>query len=853
MGSEVEVIEERIDEFNDVEATIFVAVGKNVKESKSLILWTLQCFAGMKICLLHIHQPDHLITLLDDKFSASRVKDQVVKARRERDRQKMHNILNQYNLTLDQAGVKAGKVWIEAGNVETGIVQTIVQHGIRWLVMGAAAEKLYSKYMSEPKSNKAIYVCQQAPISCQIWFACNGHLIYTRESSAGASLYARSIKALPSSPATAETMLTLYHEADASMEVSSLQCLENATSTKNGTSDSTPLLVPPTARDTALTLYLAIDANEEVNSAQCLENSMVSTKNVWGTSTSTSLLINYARGSGSTLPTSHESQDLLVQSCSALFLEGPQALSSSDLHDKLEYATTEAENSKQKAFEESIRRWKAEEDAKEAIHKAEASEKLCMEEITLRKETETTVAKQNQELETMKNQRDQFKKELKMARDQKPGLVDRISKARDAEKELEEKIIQAVNLLITFKERRDNLQDELDSARRQINRLTNYDETTNLSHIQFYKPSFLEIMEATQDFNQSLKIGEGRCGSVYKGILRHVRVAIKMLPSLGSQGEAEFEREAEVLSRMRHPNLVMLIGVCPEIRSLIYEYLENGSLEDRIASRGTTPPLPWQTRIRISSEICSALIFLHGSKPQILHGNLKLTNVLLDSNCVSKLSDLGINRLIFCKDQTSSTSFYHNIEPEVSAYMEPELLESGKLAASSDVYSFGVVLLRILTGRPASSVVNDTRCALENGNFGTILDSSAGNWPIEDATQLAYLGLRCCEKNPMNRPDLVNDIWTTFEPMRDLLTTSPVVESENQRRIPSYFVCPIFQEVMKDPYIAADGFTYEADAIKGWLNSGHKTSPMTNLELDHCDLLPNHALSYAIQEWQQHS
>lgn len=61
------------------------------------------------------------------------------------------------------------------------------------------------------------------------------------------------------------------------------------------------------------------------------------------------------------------------------------------------------------------------------------------------------------------------------------------------------------------------------------------------------------------------------------------------------------------------------------------------------------------------------------------------------------------------------------------------------------------------------------------------------------------------------------------------------------------------QEVMKDPYIAADGFTYEADAIKGWLNSGHETSPMTNLKLDHCDLLPNYALYYAIQEWQQQS
>lgn len=58
---------------------------------------------------------------------------------------------------------------------------------------------------------------------------------------------------------------------------------------------------------------------------------------------------------------------------------------------------------------------------------------------------------------------------------------------------------------------------------------------------------------------------------------------------------------------------------------------------------------------------------------------------------------------------------------------------------------------------------------------------------------------------------------------------------------------------MEDPYTAADGYTYEADAIKGWLNSGHKTSPMTNLELDYLDLIPNYALYYAIQEWQQMS
>lgn len=792
------MIEETIEEFNDVENTVIVAVGRNVKESKSLILWTLQCFAGMKICLLHIHQPAPLITLLDDKFSGNRLKAQVVKACRELERQKMHKILNQYRLILDEAGVKAGKVWIEADTVETGIVQTIIQHGIRWLVMGAASEKLYSKDMSELKSNKAIYVCQQSPISCQIWFACKGHLVYTRDRFVSGNSDVRSMKALSSSPAGGETMLTLCHASDADVEVKSIRCLEN------------------------------------------------SMENVCSTSTSTQLLIEDAKGSELALYSPNDSQDQLVQSLSAMFLEKPRGLSSSDLHDKLAYATRDVEKSKQKAFEESIRRWRAEEDAKDALDKAEASENSCMEETTKRKEMETKLSEQIQEIETMKNQRDQLIAKLQTVKNHNPQLEDQISKAREAEKELEEKIVQAVNLLITFKESRDKLQDERDNTRKQINRLSKHvkeDTTTstNLSQARFYKPSFLEIMEATQDFNQSLKIGEGKYGSVYKGILRHVRVAIKMLPSLGSQSDDEFEHQAEILSRTRHPNLVTLIGVCSATRSLIYEYLENGSLEDRIASKDTTTPLPWHTRIRIASEICSALIFLHANNPQIIHGNLTLTNVLLDSNHVSKLSDLGIS-LIFRKNQIN--------ESEVSAYMDFEYLETGKLSASSDVYSFGVVLLRLLTARPASSVVNDTKCALEFGNFGAILDPSAGDWSIEHANQLANLGLRCCERNLVNRPDLVSDIWMTFESMRDLFTTIPV-EHENHRRIPSYFVCPIFQEVMKDPYIAADGFTYEADAIKGWLNSGHKTSPMTNLQLDHCDLLPNHALSYAIQEWEQ--
>uniref|UniRef100_A0A5B6Z697 RING-type E3 ubiquitin transferase n=1 Tax=Davidia involucrata TaxID=16924 RepID=A0A5B6Z697_DAVIN len=681
-------------------------------------------------------------------------------------------------------------------NVEKGIIQIIAQYGIRWLVMGAAADKHYSEKLSELKSKKAIFVCQQAPVSCHIWFACKGCLIHTR----GTTL--------------------LQSCANAEEDAYELEGISGRFT------------------------------------SQCLVHSTRSKDKVVDTSKSTLLLMDELRGDGSPLPSLLKSGDSLHHPSSVILLEEKsQGDATCEIYDKLEHAMLDAENPKRKGFEESVRRWKAEEDAMEAIHGAEASESLCMKETNQRKEMEELLARQRQELERMKNQHDQIIKELQMVQDQKLVLEGRMKESRYVEEELEEKIIQAVKLLVTFKGKRDELQIEHDNAIREINGLTKFveEDAASLCRPQFFAFSFLEINEATRNFDPSWKIGDGRFGSVYKGFLCHMKVAIKMLPSHGSQGHLEFEHEAGFLSRVRHPNLVTLIGTCPESRSLIYEYLENGSLEDRLACRGKSPPLPWQTRIRIVIEICSALIFLHSNKPCIVHGNLKPTKVLLDANYISKLNDLGIYHLIPQDENTTyATTLCNKTDPEISVYMDPEFLETGELTVESDVYSFGIVLLRLLTGRPALGIVKDVKCALERGNFNTVLDFSAGDWPLEQVIQLACLALRCCDNKRLNRPDLVSDLWSVIEPMRYLCTSS-CLDSKGNRRIPSHFVCPIFQEIMKDPHIAADGFTYEADAIKGWLNSGHKTSPMTNLKLEHCDLLPNHALTRAIQEWLQQS
>ncbi|XP_057462610.1 U-box domain-containing protein 33-like isoform X2 [Actinidia eriantha] len=367
--------------------------------------------------------------------------------------------------------------------------------------------------------------------------------------------------------------------------------------------------------------------------------------------------------------------------------------------------------------------------------------------------------------------------------------------------------------------------------------------------------SLSEIDGATKNFDQSLKIGEGGYGNVYRGFLRHTQVAIKMLDSQSLQGPFEFQQEVNFLIKLRHPNIVNLIGTCPEAFILVYECLPSGSLEDRLSCVDNTPPLSWQTRIRIAAELCAVLIFLHSCEPDsIVHGDLKPGNILLDANYVCKLGDFGIGRAITQNELSSNdTTLCRRTDPKGTfAYIDPEFVATGELTTKSDVYSFGIILLHLLTGRPAVGLPVDVQNALANKNLEDLLDDTAGDWPFVLAEQLTCLALRCCETNRRGRPDLASDVWRVLEPMTiSCGAPSFTVSPEEHRQIPSYFVCPILQDIMENPHIAADGYTYELEALRGWLDSGHDTSPMTNVQLPNLIVVLNRALRSAIQEWLQ--
>lgn len=682
-----------------VNDTIYVAVAKDVKDGKLNVVWAIQNSGGKSICILHVHVPAPKIPMMGAKFPANALTEQEVKAYREIESQDMHKTLDVYLAICQRMGVTATKLHIEMDCIEKGIIGLISRYNIQNLVMGAASDKYHSRRMTDLRSKKAICVCEQAPASCHIQFICKGYLIQKRDCSLenfrveGTSPLVQQMQ--NSEVGHSPHLISRSVSHDQELHHRRVRSISSASESGRSMASSVFSSERFSSFETALTPNLTSDGNESLLDLKMSYLSSIKEENLCHSSPPSVL----DRGMDDSV------------------------------YEQLEQAIVEAEKARWDAYQETVRRRKAEKDVIDTIRKTKDTIILYEEEVKLRKELEEALQKAQEEINNMKTKFDKVNKELQLALDHKSSKENQISEASRT---------HSLQLLSEF--------------------------------------SFSEIEEATCNFNPSLKIGEGGYGKIFKGILRHTDVAIKMLCPNSTQGPSEFQQEVEVLSKLRHPNLITLIGVNQESKTLIYEYLPNGSLEDHLSRNGNNnaPPLTWQTRIRIATELCSALIFLHSNKPHsIVHGDLKPSNILLDANLVTKLSDFGICRVLSCQNDSSSnnstTQFWiTSFAKGTFAYMDPEFFGTGELTSKSDVYSFGIVLLRLITGKPALGIKNEVLYALNNagGNVKSLLDPLAGDWPIVEAEKLVHLALRCCDMNKKNRPELCSEGWRVLEPMK---------------------------------------------------------------------------------------
>ncbi|KAF8023931.1 hypothetical protein BT93_F1205 [Corymbia citriodora subsp. variegata] len=258
------------------------------------------------------------------------------------------------------------------------------------------------------------------------------------------------------------------------------------------------------------------------------------------------------------------------------------------------------------------------------------------------------------------------------------------------------------------------------------------------------------LVNATNNFSDDNMIGAGGFGPVYKGNLQTGQlVAVKRLSKNSGQGLEEFKNEVLLIARLQHRNLVGLLGCCieGEERILLYEYMDNKSLNYFIFDRKQSLLLTWRRRFDIVVGIARGLLYLHhDSKLQVIHRDLKTSNILLDGDFSPKISDFGRTKRVI----------------GTFGYMAPEYASDGKFSLKSDIYSFGMLLLEIISGKRNRGFSNPSHhhnllghawLLWSKGRALEIMDeclhSSFDRTQVERCVQV---GLLCVQKFPEDRP-----------------------------------------------------------------------------------------------------
>ncbi|MBA0712304.1 hypothetical protein Golax_011414 [Gossypium laxum] len=272
------------------------------------------------------------------------------------------------------------------------------------------------------------------------------------------------------------------------------------------------------------------------------------------------------------------------------------------------------------------------------------------------------------------------------------------------------------------------------------------------------------VVQATGNFNASNCIGNGGFGSTYKAeISPGVLVAIKRLAIGRLQGFQQFDAEIKILGRLRHPNLVTLIGYhASETETfLIYNYLPGGNLEKFIQERSTRA-VEWRVLHKIALDIARALAYLHDQcVPRILHRDVKPSNILLDDDHNAYLSDFGLARLLGTSETHATTGVAGTF-----GYVAPEYAMTCRVSDKADVYSYGVVLLELLSDKKALdpsfspygngfNIVQWSCMLLRQGQAKEFF--TAGLWdagPQNDLVEVLHLAVVCTVDSLSTRPTM---------------------------------------------------------------------------------------------------
>ncbi|KAK9678122.1 hypothetical protein RND81_11G189300 [Saponaria officinalis] len=315
----------------------------------------------------------------------------------------------------------------------------------------------------------------------------------------------------------------------------------------------------------------------------------------------------------------------------------------------------------------------------------------------------------------------------------------------------------------------DTMPDDSSTVNKDEVHNSNNDGNGNQSRVFNYR----ELATATENFHPNNFLGEGGFGSVYKGTLLDTNevVAVKRLNPAGFQGEKEFLVEVLMLSLLRHPNLVNMIGYCAEgtQRLLVLEFMPLGSLEAHLHDiKPGMKPLDWETRMKIAAGAAKGVDYLHReAKPPVIFRDLKPSNILLDEGFHPKLSDFGLAKF----GPVGDNSHVSTRVMGTHGYCAPEYAQTGKLTAKSDTFSFGVVLLELISGRKAVDMTRlGGQTSLVDWAIPILHDRKAhlqladprlnGQFPVSALRKAISVAAMCLREDANKRPSMLEVVQT---------------------------------------------------------------------------------------------
>ncbi|GAA0183746.1 hypothetical protein LIER_31104 [Lithospermum erythrorhizon] len=282
-----------------------------------------------------------------------------------------------------------------------------------------------------------------------------------------------------------------------------------------------------------------------------------------------------------------------------------------------------------------------------------------------------------------------------------------------------------------------------------------------------------EMHIVTMNFLNSRVIGYGGFSTVYLANFSDSSLgAIKMYSSSSERLSRIYKQELEILLKLKHEHIVKLLGYCDDKDEgiLVFEYISNGTLQEKLhggngKKGGKHPTLSWKNRMIIAYQLALALEYLHEKcSVQIVHGDIKASNILVDEELNCKLCDFGSAKLGFSSAVvTPSSRLMNQMMLGSPGYTDPHYMRTGLASKKNDIYSYGVILLQLITGKEALSAHNGerltqkaSRILKDSSMVAEMLDSRLGfgyeGVDLEEAKDIASLSAMCLSETPSLRP-----------------------------------------------------------------------------------------------------